>query len=177
MADDDIGSWDDPDFVVPEVKVTAVAAPEVDKTLADLEAARLAAAKPSAPPKAAAKAEASGGGGGGGAFADGGKALTEAEKEELLRRQDTAAAQEMLAGLSASRCSEWAPKLVIASAKDLKDLGKAIAERVHTVRRPRRTARAPPPRPAPHAALALFSPAAPDLSLVGRRRGLLCRHV
>ena len=157
MADEDIGNWDDPDFVVPEVKVTAVAAPEVDKTLADLEAAKLAAAKPSAPPKAAAKAEpgGGGGGGGGGAFADSGKALTEAEKEELLRRQDTAAAQEMLAGLSASRCGEWAPKLVIASAKDLKDLGKAIAERVHTVRRaaaaparrrPLTPSRSPPPR-------------------------------
>jgi hypothetical protein len=164
MADDEeLGNWDDEGNEGPAISVVKVeTTAEVDLTVLEAkkreEEARQEALKPkpapaAAPAKATRAAEGGGGGGGGGggssAFSGN---MTEAEREEAQRKAEAASTQEMVSGLTASRCSEWAPKLIIASMRDLEDLGRTVAERVHTVRGCS-AVRARAPRAPPHLAL------------------------
>ena len=138
MADEEeLGEWDAEDFKEPEVNVVRVEATEdVDLTLVEAkrreEEARLEALKPKAAAPAKATRAAEGGGGSSGAYNS--EKMTEAEREEAQRAAEAASTKEMVSGLNASNCAAWAPKLVIASANDLQDLGRLLAERVHSVR-------------------------------------------
>ena len=150
MADEedlDLGNWDDEGNEGPAITVVPVAASaEVDLTL--LEAKRKAdeeekrRAEEALKPKAAAPAKASraaeGGSGAAAAAAAADSAayanMTEAQREEAQRNAEAASSREMVSGLTAGSAAAWAPKLIIASVRDLEELGRSLAERVHAVR-------------------------------------------
>jgi hypothetical protein len=140
MADEeDYGNWDDEGFEAPEVNVVRKEAEPVDLTLLDAKKREEEEAKrraeEAAKPKAAPKLE----GGGGSSSSSSSSAfdssnMTEAQREEAQRRAEAASTQEMVGGLvTASRCSEWVPKLIVASVADMEQMGKALAERIHSV--------------------------------------------